>query len=257
MPFNSQIFDAECRDLGNGNHLHFVNIPTLNDDMSAYIDSSIISICEGESEASLAAIKQRLIARLSTKRGSTLEMGAIAEFFCHLYLGEIGFMQEFLFLNLEEGSIKKGFDGYYSLNGEEWIYESKSGSAASQSVSHKSKIAEAYTDLRNKIAGKTPNNPWQNAYNHACHVDVGTANAIRKNLKTLADAFTQGAYQDIGSFNILPSSTFFLGDSWHRIDCDGLAPRLQQLLNGCHFTKIHVICVNKASIDLFWEYLEG
>jgi len=257
MPFDSQIFDAECRDLGNGNHLHFINIPSLDNGISALIDSSIVSICEGAAETSLATIKQRLISFLATKRGSTLEMGAIAEFFGHLYLNEIGFTQEFLFLNLEEGSIKKGFDGYYSLDDETWIYESKSGSSATQGISHKSKIAAAYADLKDKICGNAKNNPWQNAYNHASHIDVGTDKNIRQNLKVLADAFTQAIPLEIGSFNIVPGSTIFLEGAWHDIDSDDLAPKLEQLIGGFSFTKIHVICVNKASIKLFWDYLES
>jgi hypothetical protein len=257
MSFHSNIFDFKCKDLGDGNHLHFINIPILNDDITAHIDASIVSICEGASDTDITTIKQRLIAFLTTKRGSTTEMGAIAEFFGHLYLTEIGFNQEFLFLNLEEGSIKKGFDGYYSLNDEAWIYESKSGSMATNGASHESKISLAYSDLKDKISGNPSNNPWQNAYNHASQIDVGTAASIRQNLKALARAFTQGTRQNIASFNIIPGSTLFLEGVWTDIDVDGLAPKLEQLMTTFSFSKINIICLNKASIDLFWDYLEG
>jgi len=257
VSFQSNIFDFECKDLGNGNHLHFINIPALDDDVTAHIDASIVSICEGTTDTDIATIKQRLIAFLTPKKGSTTEMGAIAEFFGHLYLTEIGFNQEFLFLNLEEGSIKKGFDGYYSLNDEAWIYESKSGSMATQGTSHETKISLAYSDLKDKISGNPANNPWQNAYNHASQIDVGTTASIRQNLKALARAFTQGTRQDIASFNIIPGSTLFLEGAWTDIDIDGLAPKLEKLMTTFSFSKIHMICVNKASIDLFWHYLEG
>lgn len=257
MPFQSNIFDSDCIDLGNGNYFHFINISTLDDDITAHIDSSIVSICEGATDTELATIKQRLIAFLTPKKGSTTEMGAIAEFFGHLYLTEIGFNQEFLFLNLEENSIKKGFDGYYSFNDEAWIYESKSGSAAIEGASHESKIATAYSDLKNKISGNPANNPWQNAYNHACHIDVGTGASIRQNLKALSRAFTKGTRQDIASFNIIPGSTLFLEGAWTDIDVDDLTPKLEELMTTFKFSKIHIVCVNKASIDLFWDYLEG
>jgi hypothetical protein len=257
MSFQSKIFDSKCIDLGNGNHLHFINIPTLNDDIIDYIDTCIVSICEGATDTGLATIKKRLIAFLTPKKGSTTEMGAIAEFFGHLYLTEIGFNQEFLFLNLEEGSIKKGFDGYYSINNETWIYESKSGSLATEGASHKSKVLSAYSDLKDKISGNPANNPWQNAYNHACHINVGTNESIRKNLKALANAFSQGTRQDIGSFNIIPGSTLFIEGVWTNIDTDDLAPKLKQLITTFNFNKIHIVCVNKASIDLFWDYLES
>lgn len=255
--FQSNIFDSECIDLGNGNHLHFINIPTLDDDITAHIDANIVSICEGGTDTDITTIKQRLKAFLTPKKGTTIEMGAIAEFFGHLYLTEIGFNQEFLFLNLEEGSIKKGFDGYYSFHDEAWIYESKSGSIESEGASHDSKISLAYSDLKMKITGNPANNPWQNAYNHACHIDVGTDANIRQNLKALANAFTQGTHQDIASFNIIPGSTLFMEGTWSNIDVDDLAPKLKQLMSTFSFSKIHIICVNKASIDLFWDYLEG
>jgi hypothetical protein len=257
MSFQSNIFDSECIDLGNGNHLHFINIPILNDNITAHIDASIVSICGGATDTDIDTIKLRLIADLASKKGSTLEMGTIAEFFGHLYLTEIGFKQEFLFLNLEERSIKKGFDGYYSHNGETWIYESKSGSILTRGASHESKISLAYSDLKDKISGNPANNPWQNAYNHACHIDVGTDASIRQNLKALANTFTQGTRQNIASFNIIPGSTLFLEGAWTGIEVDGLAPKLEQLMTTFSFSKIHIICVNKSSIGLFWDYLEG
>ena len=118
-----------------------------------------------------------------------------------------------------------------------------------------SKISLAYSDLKDKISGNPANNPWQNAYNHACHIDVGTDASIRQNLKDLANLFTQGTRQDIASFNIIPGSTLFLGEAWTNIDVGGLAPNLGQLMTTFSFSKINIICVNKASIDLFWDYL--
>ncbi len=92
MSFQSNIFDSKCINLENNNHLHFINIPILNDTITAYIDSKIVSICEGETETSLDIIKQRLIDDLTTKKGSNLEMGTIAEFFGHLYLVSAEFL---------------------------------------------------------------------------------------------------------------------------------------------------------------------
>ena len=257
MTFESNIFNSECTDLGNGNCLHFINIPTLDETISAHIDANIIAICEGSANTDLTIIKQRLATFLSSKKGSTTEMGAIAEFFGHLYLTEIGFKQEFLFLNLEEGSIKKGFDGYYTLGGDAWIYESKSGSIKTAGASHEAKIALAYSDLKTKISGESANNPWQNAYNHASHSDVGTDVSITKNLKALANLFTQGARQNIASFNIIPGSTLFLMGNWSDIDVIQLTPVLKQLVTTFSFNKIHILCVNKLSLELFWKYLKG
>ncbi|MDO8266427.1 MAG: hypothetical protein Q7T32_01160 [Moraxellaceae bacterium] len=257
MLFKSKIFKTECIELENKNSLHLINIPVLDDCIKSHIDANIVSICEGAANTDLSIIKQRLIAFLTPKKGSTTEMGAIAEFFGHLYLTEIGFNQEFLFLNLEEGSIKKGFDGYYSWNNEAWIYESKSGNMETKGATHTSKIQLACSDLKEKIAGAPANNPWKNAYNHASHVDVGTSKSIRQSLQKLANSFTEGKVNKIENFNVIPGSTLFLNGTWSDIDAKDLKPKIDQLIKAFSFQKIQIICTNKASVDLFWDYLEN
>lgn len=204
MTFKSNKFNVECKEISKGNFLHLINIEEINAELELFIDDSIVAICEGSAGTNLKTIKKRLINFLTPKKGTTIEMGSIAEFFTHLYLKDIGFKQEFLFLNLEEESIKKGFDGYYSFSNEEWVYESKSGSINTKNISHTSKIRESYNELSNKISGNIKNNPWHNAYNHASHIDVVSALDIRKNLKKFSEEFTNEKYHEIKNFNIIP-----------------------------------------------------
>lgn len=257
MSFHSEIFDSDVRGIGDDCFFHFINIEALDSNLVELIDRKVVEICEGASSTSLQVIKSRLITFLNTKRGTTTEMGAIAEFFTHLYLNEIGFKQEFLFLNLEEQSIKKGFDGYYSRTDLTWIYESKSGSISTAGISHHSKIREAYADLEGKVSGEVKNNPWQNAYNHASQVDVEAEDSIRKQLKKFADDFTMEEFQEIKNFNIIPGSTIFMDGAWSEIEVDSLSARLEEIIPGFEFEKIHIICVNKASLQLFWDYLNS
>lgn len=250
-------FRSESIDLGNDNHFHFINISDLSSEIKACIDKNIVSICEGSSSTDLSTIKVRLINFLSPKKGTNIEMGAIAEFFTHLYLKEIGFTQQFLFLNLEEGSIKKGFDGYYLFSDKEWIYESKSGMISKNGVTHDNKIKEAYEDLRKKISGEVTNNPWQNAYSHASQIDINASPNVRKGLKKLANEFTLGKYGNIEKFNIIPGSTIFLESLWADIDVPDLTLKLKSLLETFKYKNIMVVCINKTSVSLFWEYLEN
>ncbi|MCX6159057.1 MAG: hypothetical protein NTY74_13840 [Ignavibacteriae bacterium] len=255
MSITSNVFNAEYKELSSGNYLHLINIEEIDTKLETYIDESIAKICEGNTDINLYTIKKRLIKFLTSKIGTNLEIGAIAEFFTHLYLNEIGFKQEFLFLNLEEESIKKGFDGYYSYLNEEWIFESKSGSISTDKISHKNKIKEAYTDLKDKISGDVKNNPWQNAYNHASHIDVDSSSNIRNNLKILSEEFTNDVTHDIDNFNIIPGSTIFLEGNWESINTTELEIEINKLILKFNFNKINVICVNKKSLSLFWDYL--
>tara|TARA_R110002073_G_scaffold84612_7_gene201883 strand:- start:66332 stop:67108 length:777 start_codon:yes stop_codon:yes gene_type:complete len=257
MEFKSEIFNNACLDIGNENHLHLLNIEEIDSRLKTYIDERLVSVCEGASGTNLDLVKERLIDFLKSKKESTLEMGAIAEFFAHLYLTEMGFKQEFLFLNLEEGSIKKGFDGYYSYSDEEWIYESKSGTASTKNISHKNKVNESYNDLKEKISGNVKNNPWHNAYNHASHIDVGSAEDIRKNIKLLSEGFTNKQYYDIKDFNVMPGSTIFLEGNWEEIKSNDLKSEIDKLVENYKYKKINILCINKKSVSLFLDYLHG
>lgn len=241
--------------------LTVIDIEHLSDETKTVLDDNFVLICEGGSSSSLSTVK-KLVSDLFSSKRETWIMGATAEFFVHLYINLVGFKQECLFLNLEEGSIKKGFDGYYSQNGVEWLMESKSGAITTDGISHSSKIQLAMSDLEEKVTGKAkpgkdkvPNNPWRNAYSHAGQYDVGTSEKIRKNIKALSDDFTNGVYYSIEKFNTMPCGTIFLSGVWnppeHKSvlnEIDGIAAKLKG-------KQIHVICVTHKSIDLFTDYI--
>lgn len=239
-----------------------IDINDLGDEVVKIMDDNFVSICEGNSESELFVVKKYVIDLFSSKDTKWI-MGATAEFFVHLYMKLSGFKQECLFLNLEEGSIKKGFDGYYSLTGEEWIMESKSGSINTKGISHKSKVEEAMDDLVNKVAGndksgkkKVPNNPWRNAYSHASHYDVGAADAIRKNIKALSNDFIKGIYHSIEEFNTIPCGSVFLSGVWSPQKHDEIVEDIKTISQKLKGKKVHAICVTHKSITLFQEYIK-
>lgn len=252
------MFNVVLKKLNKDISIHIIDIKSLSISLKEYIDEHFVSICEGNSGTSLNEVKEIIIDFLRTKDNRT-KMGATAEFFLHLYLKYIGFKQECLFLNLEERSIKKGFDGYYSLNNDEFIMESKSGSSETDNINHNNKIKEAYTDLKNNLAGKSKkskNNPWKNAYNHASHVDVGTARNIRKNIKELSDNYNKSIYHKIKDFNIIPASTIFLQDTWTDEYSKDIIDILETLSSSLEFKKINMICITNKSLNIFQKYLE-
>lgn len=88
------------------------------------IDEHILRIWEGRNSygTTINDVKLKIKNFLRNKLNENPEqdslndiyMGAVAEFFIHIFLNDIGLEQECTFKNLEERSIKKGFDGYYS-----------------------------------------------------------------------------------------------------------------------------------------------
>ena len=252
----SKHFNTTVKNLGNGNNLCIIDIEEIDSKLEVYLDSKFVKICEGNSGTDLQYVKKRLLSFLTTKKGSTLELGSIAEFLIHLYLNDSGFEPQFLYFNLEENSIKKGFDGYYFYNTEEWILESKSGSISTIGITHTSKIKESYDDLKTKLSGGATNNPWRNAYNHASHADVGANANVRANIKSLSDKYEKNVKHIIDDFNIIPGSTIFLDGKWVASQAAQLESDMKTAISKFKFKKIKIICVTKKSLEIFWDYLK-
>lgn len=239
--------------------LTILEIDTLNVDLTSLMDEYLVSICEGTySESALHEVKERVKDlfkdKSSDKKGYTnWEMGAVAEFFIHLYLNVEKFKQECLFFNLEERSIKKGFDGYYSDDIDQWIMESKSGSISTKGISHKSKLSEAVSDLEKKFSGAVKNNPWSNAYSHASQIDVSAASQIRAYIKNLSTDFTFNVPHNISEFNIIPCATIYYEESSF-LDVEDIKKAVSSSMKN-KANKMHMICVSQKSVGVFKEYI--
>lgn len=241
--------------------LTIIDIDDITEPIKEVLDKNIVLICEGNSGSDLATVKTHVKNLFSTKQQDWI-MGATAEFFVHLYIRLTGYKQECLFLNLEENSIKKGFDGYYSKNNIEWLMESKAGSIESKDISYSGKVTLAMSDLSAKISGRDksgkrglPNNPWREAYAHASQYDVGTAKEIRKNIKKLSDDFTNGKFRSIEEFNTMPCGTIFLSGVWKQPNHDSILKDIESIADKLKGEKVHVICVTHRSTDIFMRYI--
>ncbi len=247
IPFSVTEFDID-----DNIHISIVDVERIGNTLKNIIDNNLSQICLDEPD-DLQNAKIILTQRLNSWSEAT-QKGAIAEFFIHLYMRQIGFNQECLFLNLETGTIKKGFDGLYSDAEKLWIMESKSGDSTSVGISHASKVREAFNDLKQKVSTGESNNPWLNAYNHA--KIVGTKKTLRQTIKKLSDDFTNHTYHSIEELNIVPCATIFLNGIWEQYDHNRIKESIKnmQVLKG---KNIHVICVTQKSYNMFKQYLEG
>ena len=252
----SKVFKIPPIKLSNNSFIHVIEIEQIDIEFGKFIDDKIRLITEGNTDTDISRIKNRLYNFLRRKKGTTIEMGAVAEFMVHLYMSEMGYKQEFVFFNLEERSIKKGFDGYYTLNNEEWILESKSGLISTKGISHSAKFSEAYSDIKEKLKDSDGRNPWRNAYNHACHRPVESAEDIIKNLKNLADDFDSELYQNIENLNLLPAATIFLEGNWSSIDQPLLLSDIKKSITTKRFKGINILCVNIKSLEILEDFLK-
>ena len=207
--------------------IYVIDIKEMSQKLKSTIDEHILRVWEGREnyDTTIGDVKLKIKNFLKNKLNENLQqnnlndlyMGAVAEFFIHIFLNNLGFEQECTFKNLEERSIKKGFDGYYSDNNKTWIMESKSGLSTSVGGNHKNKLSEAYRQLRHKITtcDENDNNPWENAFNHAKVVDA--RDSILQQLKKLSNQFEHRLINnDIKDFNLIPCSTIFYFEDWEK-----------------------------------------
>lgn len=244
-------------DIDQNKKLLLVDLLTIDLAMEKRIDSTLVAICEGEG-SDLPRVKSRLLSFLSRKTQETA-YGAVAEFFLHLYLREMGLTQDCMFFNLEESSIKKGFDGVFSYVNETYFMESKSSSFTSKNVSHTKNIKLAHGDLVDYLRGKSKkgfNNPWRNAYNHACHADVGSKKPLRDKLRGIADLYDKGKYQDPSDFNLIPCSTIY-SDKANFIKYNIDINNNFQFISDMQGKSVTSICITSAAYSAFISYLEG
>jgi hypothetical protein len=239
-----------------GRNLHILKVHTYDEQLIELINKYLVKVCEGEDSEDIQRVKKRLLKFISTKHPNT-KMGAIAEFFIHLYLNDCNYKQEFLFFNLEETSIKKGFDGLYTKDDEIYVLESKSGSEKTEDISHFGKIKEAYTDLKKYFDGsseKGNNNPWRNAYNHASHSDIKAKDSLKKQIKKLANLYDDEVYGDIENYNIMPCSTIFLDDEWKDVFINDFLNSVDKM-NFLMAKKCDVIILTKLKLSNFIDFL--
>lgn len=246
-------FEVYVQEIDETKKIIIINIEEISAEMEKEIDKHIIQIWEGNTDGEITVVKKEILKYLGEIEEEK-KIGAIAEFFVHLYMKINGYDQYCLFQNMEEDkSFKKGFDGLYASNNENWIVESKSTEQVEKR--HYSKILEAYNDLNRKVNGKESNNPWKNAYNHASHKDLNVPDDVRKAIKKLRTDYSEGRYTNIDNYNIIPCSTKFFNDDKNKEEMEITKEEVKNKIESFEFKKIKAICINSKISNLFIQYL--
>ncbi len=165
-----------------GNGSLCFSIEEISEDLKSEIRSRLSAICNGAAKASkntvLYSYKSTLnsfFEKFDTKSADT-QKGMIGELLAHiLFLHyETDFRAASAHFNLEEDSIKKGFDLvlHHGATKEMWFVEVKAGECGEQTSIQKlgSLLSIAKTDLRDNLNSER-HTLWQNAINSATVVN--------------------------------------------------------------------------------------
>lgn len=223
------------------------NITELTSEDETYIVENLVEISKGRnSNYNLYTIVVKMLQFLENQT-EKIRYGAISEFFVLKTLKEEKFRQEYCFRNLEENSIKKGFDGVFLKENVLWLMESKS----TKTESHEININKAYSGIKNQIEGKTKNDPWENAVNHA--KTAGSKKDIIGKLTDLSIKHTSGKFSELQTSNIILGSTVIKNN----IDSSALDKnKLMKYIENHVSKKEILVSVNLSSEKYFIELLE-
>lgn len=232
----------------------YISIDSIDSKFEKFIDGYIAKICYGSALSSVYSVdeaKKYIEEFITTEKDERRKIGAISEFFLHLYLNSKGYIQECAFTNLEEPSFKKGFDGVYKdANNDIWYMESKSGDE--KSCNHIGKIREAYKDLEKKFTANVENDPWQNAINHVM-VTTQDKSLIGK-FHSYSVGFKKGTANRMEDFNIIPSGTVY-GSGKTSYDGKTISDNVFNYFKTRDKKGLYAICVTNTSVAQFKAYL--
>lgn len=215
------------------------------------IEDEIINIWDPNSGYTLEETKREIYKFISTKN-DLQKHGIFAEFFMHLFLIKLGYNQKCLFSNLEDNSMKKGFDGLYVYSNDFWIAESKSSIIEAK---HKDKIYEALEDIEKKVSTTNRNNPWKNAIHHIYSINKGNNNEpLSKRILNLSRDYLNKIPHSSSEFNLIPTSTLFINNNQKDSE---IKKEIENILKDREIKKMIVLCINNDIFNEFYAYLKG
>jgi hypothetical protein len=175
---NEQEFQLEGLEIFKEDGYSLCIIKNLSEELKEIIRGELTSVCHGISNANgnqkvynYKRTLREFLKRYDSK-SRNIQVGMIGELLTHILIIKIHYNFDTIspFFNLEERSIKKGFDILlYSIEDNAiWITEVKSGElnkGLCSSDTNNVLLTRAKNDLKDKFQNSDPHSIWQNAIN--------------------------------------------------------------------------------------------
>ncbi len=244
-------------------------IKYLSDDIKELIRTELSSICFGNILASTGRIPfayentlREFLTRYQSKSYS-IKVGMLGELLCHVFLPK--YFPRFLvaspFFNMEERSIRKGFDIVLYEDGHDdaWFAEVKSGEVGS--IGCKNKKAKALIELaKNDLIDRFTANSsttWYSALNGIRNALSETSKA-KKVLESRIDSFilSSGANGSPSEQNAVLVPVLF-EDSSNLVEIEALLEKEAAIVSSGVFSRFMIFAIQKSTVTALEEFLEN
>lgn len=240
-----------------------LEIRNLSDDLKSKMKGQLIEICHGEYALTSGlryhsydeTLKELVSYRIPTRRNGAI--GAMGELLLNVLIREFTDMRIVSpFFNLEERSVKKGFDILaVDSNQELWIVESKAGILSPTLTTSTKKVCERLNVAKNDLdrrLNEDNSQLWLNAIN-----SVRTALDDNSEKRTIVAILSENG-NSIGSDdkNVVLGGTVFSVFS-SVIDEVRLEELYQTILDSGAFSKLRLIAIQKATYQAIIDYLKS
>ncbi len=263
-PSNKEICGTSC-ELGDDGCVH-INIADLSEELKLIIRARLAEICHGVAKASrnttLYSYKQtvRSFLRRYDPKASDTKKGMIGELLTHvLFLHYFdAYKPASPNFNLEEESIKKGFDlVLINVNTEEvWFAEVKSGECTGETSSQKlgGLLSVAKNDLKKNLGSKRET-LWHNAVNGAA-IAMKAGN-LKEKIEILLEDYAEkapGYLNKSEDFNAILVAVCFTGDL-QRATLEEFSQKHRYHLNQVEFRELISLSIQKSTYLAVEEFL--
>lgn len=247
------------------------HIHSLSDDLKDLIRSNLSTICHGSHiedyldqptyhyQSTIASFIERY-----EKKTPDTKKGMIGEFLSHILITNFFDQYEIAsaFFNLEEKSIKKGFDLilYNTEDNSAWITEVKSGNLhkdKDHDQTTKTLLDTAKNDLNNRL-NEQETQYWHNAINHvraSVHDEKDYRNTL---VKLLREDFSNEAAA--GNANSLDKNVVLISNLFEPLDalisCEPAKTMSESLADGKIFQKAIVLSIQKTTYENVINFLK-
>lgn len=245
-------------------------IEHLSDELKGALRKNLTRICHGVDQASRDRAMYKYPAtlrafwdRYSGKTRKT-QVGMLGELLSHVVILELfpSFDVVSPFFNLEEKSIRKGFDLllYESSSNEVWITEVKSGGmrvGKTSCTATRDLLAKARDDLKGRLAEQELNH-WQNAINAARNSIHGKADFKESVLEILEleGDMAVGNSATAADNNVFLISALF-SDVSQRVAEKTISKFTTDLASGSVFKTLLVLSLHKGTLKRLEDFLRA